>query len=159
MNARAAGQKVELVEIDLPDGEPTDDRPGRRRPARLSLLLNRDGRAVGKDYDDASGWLRVTAGRDGRAAVALRFVPEIHHGPVQARLRRRCRRPGRSSRKEFMHQGRPGRRSRSATWPRPCRPARPGRRDRLPGRGPPRARRFLFTQPEPTATAARAGSS
>jgi hypothetical protein len=48
-----------------------------------SLLLSSEGQAYGKDYQDASGWCRVTARREGPAGVALRFVPEIHHGPIQ----------------------------------------------------------------------------
>lgn len=49
----------------------------------ISLLLNREGRAFGKPYKDASGWFRVTANHEGTAGISLRFVPEIHHGPIQ----------------------------------------------------------------------------
>lgn len=51
-----------------------------------SLLLNRDGHAFGKPYKEASGWLRVTADHNGPTGVALRIVPEIHHGPIQRRF-------------------------------------------------------------------------
>jgi hypothetical protein len=73
--------KVAPAEFNLPDGantlvtlnEPT---------AVASLLWSRDGHVFGKDYKDASGWFRVTANHDGPTGVALRIVPEIHHGPV-----------------------------------------------------------------------------
>jgi hypothetical protein len=50
---------------------------------QVSLLLNRDSRPYGKDYQAASGYFRVTAGQDGTSGISLRFTPEIHHGPVQ----------------------------------------------------------------------------
>jgi hypothetical protein len=50
---------------------------------QASLLLNRDNRAFGKDYNDASGYFRVILGHNGTHGVSLRLVPEIHHGPIQ----------------------------------------------------------------------------
>lgn len=50
---------------------------------QVSLLLNRENRPSGKDYQAASGFFRVTATHDGTSEVSLRFTPEIHHGPVQ----------------------------------------------------------------------------
>jgi hypothetical protein len=50
---------------------------------QASLLLNRDNRAFGKDYNDASGFFRVTVGHEGTHAVSVRLVPEIHYGPIQ----------------------------------------------------------------------------
>jgi hypothetical protein len=50
---------------------------------QVSLLLNRENRPYGKDYQAASGYFRVTAAHDGAGGVLLRFTPEIHHGPVQ----------------------------------------------------------------------------
>jgi hypothetical protein len=50
---------------------------------QASLLLSRDNRAFGKDYNDASGFFRVTVGHDGTHSVSVRLVPEIHHGPIQ----------------------------------------------------------------------------
>ena len=50
---------------------------------QVSLLLNRENRPSGKDYQSASGFFRVTATHDGTSGVSLRFTPEIHHGPVQ----------------------------------------------------------------------------
>ena len=48
-----------------------------------SLLLNRDNRIFGKDFREASSFFRVTPEQDGINDVALRLVPEIHHGPIQ----------------------------------------------------------------------------
>lgn len=50
---------------------------------QVSLLLNRENRPSGKDYQAASGYFRVTVTHDGTSGVSLQFTPEIHHGPVQ----------------------------------------------------------------------------
>jgi hypothetical protein len=50
---------------------------------QVSLLMNRENRPFGKDYQSASGFFRVTASHDGNSGVSLRFTPEIHHGPIQ----------------------------------------------------------------------------
>ena len=50
---------------------------------QASLLLNLDGRVVGRDYAHASGHYRVTPEHHGANAVALRLTPEVHYGPVQ----------------------------------------------------------------------------
>jgi len=50
---------------------------------QASLLLNRDNRVFGRDFAAASGFFRTTAQHDGGRSVSLRFVPEIHHGPIQ----------------------------------------------------------------------------
>jgi hypothetical protein len=50
---------------------------------QASLLLNRDNRAFGRDFAAASGFFRTTAQHEGAHSVSLRFVPEIHHGPIQ----------------------------------------------------------------------------
>lgn len=50
---------------------------------QVSLLLNRENRPYGKDFQAASGYFRVTATHEGGDGLALRFTPEIHHGPVQ----------------------------------------------------------------------------
>jgi hypothetical protein len=74
--------KVEPASFLLDDGEQTliniSD-----PVEQVSLLLNRDNRPYGKDYQAASGYFRVTVGQDGTNGVSLRFAPEIHHGPVQ----------------------------------------------------------------------------
>jgi hypothetical protein len=75
-------KRVEPMRIVLPDGDHTMLAMSESLPV-ISLLLNLDGRAFGKDYKDASGWFRVTAHYEGETAVKLRFVPEIHHGPIQ----------------------------------------------------------------------------
>jgi hypothetical protein len=50
---------------------------------QVSLLLNRDRHAFGRDYESASGWFRVTPRHHEGGSVAMRITPEIHHGPVQ----------------------------------------------------------------------------
>ncbi len=75
-------KRIEPSQIILPDGEHTLISLG-NATSTASLLLCRDGNAFGKDYADASGWLRVTATQEGTSGVALRFVPEVHFGPIQ----------------------------------------------------------------------------
>lgn len=77
-----APHKVEPAQFDFPDGGFALISLCESTP-QASLLLSREGRAFGKDYADASGWLRVTAGFEGAHDVTLRLVPEIHHGPIQ----------------------------------------------------------------------------
>jgi hypothetical protein len=74
--------KVDRSQVVLPDGDRTLLSLSEPTPT-ASLLLSSDNRAYGKDYQDASGWYRVTAQQEGPAGVALRFVPEVHHGPIQ----------------------------------------------------------------------------
>ncbi len=50
---------------------------------QVTMLLNRENHPYGRDYQAASGYFRVIATHDGTSSVALRFTPEIHHGPVQ----------------------------------------------------------------------------
>ena len=50
---------------------------------QLSLVTNLDGRAIAKDYEQASGYLRVTTDHDGERGVSLRILPEIHYGPMK----------------------------------------------------------------------------
>ena len=78
-------KKVDPSEFILPDGSNTMIALGESRPT-ASLLLNREGRAFGKDYKDACGWFRVTASQDGSTGVSLRFTPEIRHGPISRRF-------------------------------------------------------------------------
>ena len=59
------------------------DQHERRGSPQVSLLVNRDDRVSGRDYQDASGYLRLTPRHHGAHAVSLRVVPEIQHGPVQ----------------------------------------------------------------------------
>ncbi len=54
-------------------------------PARpdLNLLLSHpDGSIKGKVYHDARAFLRLTPNHDDTRGVALKLVPELHHGPV-----------------------------------------------------------------------------
>lgn len=50
---------------------------------QASLLLNRENHVFGRDFSAASGFFRTTAQHEGARSVSLRFVPEIHHGPIQ----------------------------------------------------------------------------
>ncbi len=50
---------------------------------KASLILNREGRAYGKDYSAVAGYFRVTARHEGEQAIALRFTPELRFGPIQ----------------------------------------------------------------------------
>jgi hypothetical protein len=50
---------------------------------QVSLLLNRQNRPYGRDFQSASGYFRVTVGQEGADSTSLRITPEIHHGPVQ----------------------------------------------------------------------------
>ncbi len=74
--------KVERSQVSLPDGDHTLLSMSQMTPT-ASLLLSSENRTYGKDYQDANGWCRVTAKQEGPSGVALRFVPEIHHGPIQ----------------------------------------------------------------------------
>jgi hypothetical protein len=82
MNPAPPQPRTEVVEIDQPDGEPTSielsavDGP-------TSILISREGRAVGKEYDDAKGSIRVVASRDDSGGVRIKVVPEIRHGPMR----------------------------------------------------------------------------
>ncbi len=50
---------------------------------QASLLISRDNRVTGRDYESASGYFRVTPRHYGAHGVSLRLVPEIRHGPLQ----------------------------------------------------------------------------
>lgn len=67
------------------DGDPALIPVGPKVPFK-NLLLDLGGHATGRDYHDAAGLLRVTASREGDANIALRIVPEIHHGDVRSRV-------------------------------------------------------------------------
>jgi len=75
------GQGKPVQYINIPDGDHTLISTGEALP-QVSLLLNREGNAYGKDYKDASGWLRTTVKYEGESAISLRVLPEIHHGPI-----------------------------------------------------------------------------
>ncbi len=52
------------------------------RPSLTLLLSQPDGSVKGKSYQDARGFLRVVPTYDDSNGVAIRIVPELHHGPV-----------------------------------------------------------------------------
>jgi hypothetical protein len=74
--------KVVRTQVSLEDGNHAMLPLSETTPI-ASLLLCSENRAYGKDYQDASGWCRVIAKQEGATGVTLRFVPEIHHGPIQ----------------------------------------------------------------------------
>jgi hypothetical protein len=75
--------KVVPSEFLIESGDPTTLISTSPRVDQVSLLVNRDDRVSGRDYKDASGYLRLTPRHDGAHAVSLRVIPEIHHGPLQ----------------------------------------------------------------------------
>lgn len=77
-----APHKIEPSQFEFGDGEFAKIALG-ESTSQVSLLLNRDGRAFGRDFQDACGWYRVTAKHEGTVGIELRFEPEIAHGPVQ----------------------------------------------------------------------------
>lgn len=76
------GSRVVPLNILLESGEQTlvTTSP---RVAQASLLVTRANGPSGRDYQDASGYLRLTPRHHGEHAVSVRVIPEIHHGPVQ----------------------------------------------------------------------------
>jgi hypothetical protein len=78
----APPRKVDPVEFVLPEGDPTLLSLAEAQSS-VSIFLNRDGAASGKDYKDASGWFRITSAHDGPTGVSLKLTPELHHGPLQ----------------------------------------------------------------------------
>jgi hypothetical protein len=82
MTNKQQPHRVEPIDMMLPDRNPTMIKLSDPAP-QVSLLLNLENRAFGKDYHDASGWFRVTPSQEGPTNVALRIAPEIHHGPIR----------------------------------------------------------------------------
>jgi hypothetical protein len=74
--------KVNPTNFVVDSGEPTLIAVG-ETVEQASLLLNRENRIVGRDYQEPSGFFRLTPQHDGSNNVSLRMVPEIHHGPIQ----------------------------------------------------------------------------
>jgi hypothetical protein len=76
-------KKVEAQTVVLPEGEHTLLDPTTSPSSSLSLILGQKDKAVGKVYQDARGFIRLSASFEGDDAVSLRITPELHHGPVQ----------------------------------------------------------------------------
>ena len=81
MNDTNSNHKVTPTNFFIENGEPTLIKIS-DPVEHASLFLNRDNRAFGNDYEDVSGYFRVTAQHEGSNNVSLRLVPEFHHGPV-----------------------------------------------------------------------------
>ncbi len=83
LRGRGPGQDpVEPANLLVESGQPSPISLTPRMP-EVSLLLDRGDRVNGRDYIDASGFLRLTPSHSGARGVSLRITPEIHHGPVQ----------------------------------------------------------------------------
>jgi hypothetical protein len=76
-------RKIDAQTIILPFETSTLLDPGTVQNADLTLMLGQKDKVVGKNYGSARGFIRVTASFEGEDGVALRLVPELHHGPVQ----------------------------------------------------------------------------
>lgn len=74
--------KVDPAQIFLADGDFSILNLCPQLP-EANILLNLQGRPHAKDFQLAQGFLRVTSKQEAEGTVALRFVPQIHHGPVQ----------------------------------------------------------------------------
>ena len=80
-----SSDRIDPVVIAVPDGHATPISLCPDVPAeRMTLFLSLENRAVGRDYEEAQGFVRVTA-TPAESGVALRIVPEIHHGNEQLR--------------------------------------------------------------------------
>lgn len=73
---------VQPYQIELIDGGLTPVMMTNKNP-RVSLFLNDNGQAIGRDYDDAQGYFSISATQVGRERILLKIVPEIHHGPLE----------------------------------------------------------------------------
>jgi hypothetical protein len=78
-------KKVEALTLALPEGDHSLIDTGTVESPSLSLILGQKDKAVGKVYQDARGFVRVTATytEGSTDSVSLRLAPEIHHGPMQ----------------------------------------------------------------------------
>jgi hypothetical protein len=81
-------REVDTVQIIRGEGEGALIRltPEPEGTVQTTLLLNRQGRAVGKVYQDVRGHMRITGTHEGNDAVRLKVLPELHHGPFQRRF-------------------------------------------------------------------------
>lgn len=76
-------QKIDVQTIIIPESIATVLDPGTPLTQSLAIMLGHNDKVIGKVYESARGYLRVTGSFDGEDAVSLRIVPELHHGPVQ----------------------------------------------------------------------------
>jgi hypothetical protein len=76
---RPPQKETQWVHIALPEGERTPIVVGAKTES-AAILLNHKGKIDGRDYKDAEGRLVVSPKHSGSKGVAIRIVPEIHHG-------------------------------------------------------------------------------
>jgi hypothetical protein len=75
-------QKIEEISVVNPCDEPSLIALGSAQ--HLSLLTSKPDQSVaGKNYEDAHGFVRMTARYADAGAVGLHIVPEVQHGPFQ----------------------------------------------------------------------------
>lgn len=74
--------QTQWVHIALPEGDHTPLVIGNRSET-ATLLLIHNGKVDGRDYHDAQGRLIVTPTHTRAKSVALRIVPEVHHGETR----------------------------------------------------------------------------
>lgn len=79
------GQRIDPTIVAVPDGHATPIMLGPDQAVEhKTLFLSLGNGAVGRDYERATGAMRVSASQaDG--GIAMRVVPEIHHGSDQLR--------------------------------------------------------------------------
>jgi hypothetical protein len=75
-------KKVDVVQVDVLDGDSSNVSLCTATEP-ITLLINREGKTIGKQYDDAKGLVRITATHDGSGGVKLKVVPLIQHGPTK----------------------------------------------------------------------------
>ncbi len=80
---RPSTPKVVPADMLIEDGDPKTLITIGPRVDQVSLLVTREDGVSGRDYKDASGYLRLIPRHDGAHAVSLKVIPEIHHGPLQ----------------------------------------------------------------------------
>lgn len=78
-----APKQPQALTIAVPEADHTLIDPATPPNPNLSLILGQKDKAVGKVYQDARGFLRVSATFEGDDAIRLRIIPEVHHGPIQ----------------------------------------------------------------------------
>ncbi len=76
------GPRVVPSDLLVESGDPKTLISVSPRTEQVSLLINRNDRVSGRDYQDISGYLRLVPRHHGARAVSLRVIPELHHGPI-----------------------------------------------------------------------------
>lgn len=86
LDAKPPKRPIEPVTIIVLDGESALVPIGAKVKGSSAVLMNLDGRPIGKEYQNAAGFWRLTATQAGAESVAIRFVPEIQHGEYRRHI-------------------------------------------------------------------------